>query len=99
MKSSRNKPQTRSGTLHRDGSFPLTPALSPRERENRSSVLRQSPAPLCPSLSPRERAGVRGKGLVEGQVISHFKKSLARLHRRTGIQGRSSPTIVRNFFG
>src|SRR5437667_10616722 len=65
--------------------LPLTPALSPPERENRSSVLRQSPAPLCPESRNRCLPLPKGEGRGEGEGIGRRsgdltfqKKSLAR---------------------
>jgi hypothetical protein len=63
--------------------FPLTPALSLGERENRFPVLRQFEALSVPraglrvSLSPRERAGVRGKAsrLVPATFSSRWSES------------------------
>jgi len=49
--------------------FPLTPALSLREREYLRPVVRRFVLPFFAalpeiSLSPRERVGVRGKGCI-----------------------------------
>jgi len=56
-----------------NGSFPLTPALSPEERENRSPVLRQSAASLCSESGirclPLPKGEGRGEG--EGEVRQH----------------------------
>src|SRR5204863_308653 len=49
------------------GFFPLTPALSPKERENRGPVLRHTRAP---ELFQRQRAGLplpKGEGRGEGE--------------------------------
>src|SRR5438552_2339169 len=58
--------------------FPLTPALSLREREHHRQRIRQPDAPgvveIVPwfSLSLRERAGVRGNGACEYQRGAAF---------------------------
>ena len=56
-----------------NGSFPLTPALSPEEREDRSPVLSQSAAPLCSESGnrclPLPKGEGRGEG--EGEVRQH----------------------------
>src|ERR1051326_7658194 len=73
------------------GQFPLTPALSPRERENRRtrrekciarSILKRW---KLSTLSQRERAGVRGKKmLIEPRAVGangmrlHAGNSLSR---------------------
>ena len=55
--------------------FPLTPALSPRERENRHPVFEDSSASdwskrdSGDSLSPGERGGVRGKDALDNQGL------------------------------
>ena len=49
-------------------SFPLTPALSPKERENRSPVLRQSSAPLCSESRNACLPLPKGEGRGEGEA-------------------------------
>src|SRR6185369_9536352 len=50
-----------------NGSFPLTPALSPEEREDRSPVLSQSAAPLCSESGNRCLPLPKGEGRGEGE--------------------------------
>src|SRR5205823_14232598 len=56
---------------HSNVPFPLTPALSPGERENRrppfdkGGLFETSRCRKCCPLSPGERAGARGKGMCD----------------------------------
>jgi hypothetical protein len=63
--------------------FPLTPALSPKERGNCipssqfASTLDLSERGQWRSLSPRERAGVRGKGAYGHPTRATLARDLA----------------------
>src|SRR6185369_1203019 len=75
--------------------FPLTPALSPRERENRSPVFRQSPTPLCSesrnACLPLPKGEGRGEGEGDGRQHDGYAILGFKGARRATISGRSFP--------
>ena len=76
-----------------NASFPLTPALSPRERENRSPLLRQSARPLCSESGSTCLPLHKGEGRGEGErdVCRHdgFTNLRFRGARRAKTSGNS----------